>query len=164
MINLKPDYYKIGEWVNRNIKYNISYSGKDLSISDIIRIKQGVCQHYTLLYNSLLNSIGIEAVDSSGYSVTDLNNPTDGRHAWTIAKIDGKWIGLDATWGIFSGYLPLCHLFQNFELHYNPQCIEIFGKVDCKIKEEVKFVEIVNFSCDMPYIDIIIEIVNYVKK
>ena len=151
----RPDYYKIGKWVKNNIEYNISYSGKDLSISDIINLKQGVCHHYSILYNSLLNSIGIETVYATGYSVKDLNNPTNGRHGWTVAKIDGKWIGLDATWGIFSGYLPLCHLFQDFEVYYLPSCYGIFGKVNCNIKdEEIKLVEIVNFSCDMPYIDV----------
>ena len=65
----KPDYYKIGKWVYQNIEYNINYSGKNLSISEIIKLKQGVCQHYSILYNSLLNSIGIETVYASGYSV-----------------------------------------------------------------------------------------------
>ena len=89
-----------------------------------------------MLYNSLLNSIGIETVYATGYSVKDLNNPTNGRHGWTVAKIDGKWIGLDATWGIFSGYLPLCHLFQVFEAHYLTSCYGIFGIVNCNIKDE----------------------------
>ncbi len=151
----KPDYYKIGKWVYNNIIYNISYSGETLSIADIIEIKQGVCHHYTLLYNSLLNSIGIETIYASGYDVKDLNNPTKGRHAWTIAKIDGKWIGLDATWGLFSGYLPLCHLFTDFGTSYLPLYYSIGGKVDFNEKEEeIKLVEIVNFTCDMPYIDI----------
>ena len=65
----KPDYYKIGKWVYQNIEYNKSYLGKDLSISEIIELKQGVCHHYSILYNSLLNSIGIETVYASGYSV-----------------------------------------------------------------------------------------------
>ena len=65
----KPDYYKIGKWVYQNIEYNISYFGENLSISEIIKLKQGVCQHYSILYNSLLNSIGIETVYASGYSV-----------------------------------------------------------------------------------------------
>ena len=150
----KPDYYKIGKWVKNNIKYNISYFGKDLSISDIINLKQGVCHHYSMLYNSLLNSIGIETAYANGYSVDDLDNPTDGRHGWTIAKIDGKWIGLDATWGIFSGYLPLCHLFQNYDTKYLSSYIGYGGKVEFNTKgEEVKLIEIVNFSCEMPYID-----------
>ena len=151
----KPDYYKIGKWVYNNIKYNISLSGKELSISEIINIKQGVCHHFSILYNSLLNSIGIETVYATGYSVKDLNNPTNGRHGWTVAKIDGKWIGLDATWGIFSGYLPLCHLFQNFGASYLASYSSFGGKVNFNEKEEeVKLVEIVNFKCDIPYLDI----------
>ena len=86
----KPDYYKIGKWVYKNIQYNISYSGKELSISEIIKLKQGVCMHYSLLYNSLLNSIGIETVYVTGYSVKNLNDVTKGLHAWTVAKVDGN--------------------------------------------------------------------------
>ena len=154
-LSTKPDYYKIGKWVYNNIKYNISYSGKTLSINKIIELKQGVCHHYTILYNSLLNSIGIETVYAAGYSVKNISKPTDGRHGWTVAKIDGKWIGLDATWGIFSGYLPLCHLFQDFESSFLPTYFNIGGKVDFNEKEEeVKFVEIVNFNCDLPYLNI----------
>ena len=52
-----PAYFKIGKWIYNNIKYNISYSVQSLNISQIINIKQGVCQHFTELYNSLLNSI-----------------------------------------------------------------------------------------------------------
>ena len=151
----KPDYYKIGKWVYQNIEYNKSYLGKDLSISEIIELKQGVCHHYSILYNSLLNSIGIETVYASGYSVKNLNEPTNGRHGWTVAKINGKWIGLDATWGIFSGYLPLCHLFQNFGLSYLTSYNSIEGDVKFNEKsDEVKLIEIVNFHCDMPYLDI----------
>ena len=151
----KPDYYKIGNWVYKNIKYNISYLGKTLSISDILDIKQGVCHHYTLLYNSLLNSIGIETLYVTGYSVKNISNPTNGLHAWTVAKVDGKWIGLDSTWGIFSGYLPLCHLFITYGRSYYPSYYNYGGNSTFHEKdEEVKLVEIVNFNCDLPFIDI----------
>lgn len=151
----KPDYYKIGKWVYKNIQYSYDYSGIELSISDIINIKQGVCHHYTLLYNALLNSIGIETVYITGYSVKDLDNPTDGLHAWTAAKIDGKWIGLDATWGLFTGYLPLCHLFKTFGSTYLPSCNNYGGQVNFnKKEEEITLVEIINFSCKMPYVDV----------
>jgi hypothetical protein len=150
----KPDYYKIGKWVYENIQYNISYFGKEISISEIIKLKQGVCHHYTLLYNSLLNSIGIETVYVTGYSVKNLNDATKGLHAWTVAKVDGKWIGLDATWGIFSGYLPLCHLFITFNYYYLTYFRYYGGEVNFNEINEVKLVEIVNFHCDIPYLDI----------
>ena len=152
----KPSYYKIGKWIYKNIKYNISLSGKSLNISQIINLRQGVCHHLTLLYNALLNSIGIEAVYASGYSIKDLKNPTDGRHAWTVAKINGKWLGLDATWNIFNedGYLPQCHLFLDFGSSHSISTYSNGGEVNLVEKEDIKIVEIVNFECDKPYLNI----------
>ena len=152
----KPSYYKIGKWIYKNIKYNISLSGQSLNISQIINLRQGVCHHLTLLYNALLNSIGIEAVYASGYSIKDLKNPTDGRHAWTVAKINGKWLGLDATWNIFNedGYLPQCHLFLDFGSSHSISTYSNGGEVNLVEKEDIKIVEIVNFECDKPYLNI----------
>ena len=42
------------------MNFNCDYSGQKLTISDILRIKQGVCKHYTELYNSLLNSMELK--------------------------------------------------------------------------------------------------------
>ena len=155
-VSSKPSYYKIGKWVYNNINYNISYSGESLNISQIINLRQGVCHHFTELYNALLNSIGIETVYASGYSIKDLKNPTDGRHAWTVAKINGKWLGLDATWNIFNedGYLPQCHLFLDFGSFHSMSTFSFGGKVNFVEKEDVKIVEIVNFECDKPYLNI----------
>ena len=152
-----PEYYKIGKWVYKNIRYNISLSGKSLNISTIINIKQGVCQHFTELYNSLLNSIGIEAVIALGYIVNGKTNPTDGdRHAWTVAKIGDKWLGLDATWNIFNkdGYLPQCHLFSSFSVFYVISTNSNGGIVNFVEREDIKLVEIVNFECEKPYLNI----------
>jgi len=56
----KDDYVKLGKWVHKNMNFNCDYSGQKLTISDILRIKQGVCKHYTELYNSLLNSMELK--------------------------------------------------------------------------------------------------------
>ena len=34
-------------------------------------------------------------------------------HAWSAIKIDGKWLPFDAIWGIFSGKLPVSHIFKS---------------------------------------------------
>ena len=47
-------------------------------------------------------------------SVIDLNE----RHAWTVAKIDDKWIPLDSTWGMFNGKLHIGHIFKYFGDYY----------------------------------------------
>ena len=33
-------------------------------------------------------------------------------HAWSLINVNGKWYPFDATWGILSGKLAVCHVFQ----------------------------------------------------
>ena len=102
----KPYYYSIGKFVNSHITYNISCLGKNLTVKEIFYNQQGVCEHYTILYNTMLNSIGIKSLYISGWAFqgdeTSGDKNTIG-HAWTAALIDGKWIELDSTWGLFEG-------------------------------------------------------------
>ena len=117
----KPNYYKIGKFVNSYITYDSAFFGEDLTISDIYNGKRGVCEHYTLLYNAMLNAIGIKTVYISGWAFS--NDQTSGNkntdtHAWTGALINNKWIELDATWGLFEG-IPAGHILKNF---YNERC------------------------------------------
>ena len=70
--------------------------------------------------NALLNSIDIPAIYVCGLAnngeggKTQIKDTERERHAWTLAKIEGRWIPLDATWGIFKGILPVSHIFQNY--------------------------------------------------
>ena len=114
-----PSYYKIGMWLYYNINYNSSYTGKKLTVDEIIENKIGVCEHFTILYISLLNSIGIKAIHIHGYSADSndiFTNPiidTSYGHAWVLAYINNKWIGLDATWGLVEGNLPISHIYSS---------------------------------------------------
>ena len=111
-----PDYYKLGKFVNGYMTYDLSYSGKTLTLDEIYKEKKGVCEHYTLLYNAMLNAIGIKTLFVGGWAFdkeqTSGDKDTIG-HAWTAALIDGKWKELDATWGLFEG-IPAGHIFKNF--------------------------------------------------
>ena len=64
----------------------------------------------------MLNSIGIKSLYISGWAL-DGNQISGDRntvgHAWTAALIDGKWIELDSTWGLFEG-IPAGHIIKNF--------------------------------------------------
>ena len=55
-----------------------------------------------------------------GYVQTENDNNInlENLHAWTLAKIDGKWVPLDATWNIFVGRLPLGFIFRYFGDYY----------------------------------------------
>ena len=127
------NYKKIGKWVHKYITYNLSYTGKQMSAREIYNTKIGVCEHFTKLYNTLLVSIGIDAVKVGGYALdrTEEDNKTmkveeshiefskgvlleNERHAWSLAKINGVWTPLDATWNMFEGHVPLSHIFSNY--------------------------------------------------
>ena len=127
-----PVYKKLGKWVHDYLKYNINLKGKILTAKDIYNIRSGVCEHYTLLYNTLLVSQGIEAIQVSGYAlditedniikeneftkqiINEPNSMKSLRHAWTLAKVDGEWIPIDATWNMFEKNVPITHIFQHY--------------------------------------------------
>ena len=126
----RPNYKKIGKWVYKNITYNVSLVGKSFTAMEIYNNKQGVCSHFTILYNTLLNAYGIKAFKVAGYAldITEYNTQvkhkksekrnssgkSSERHAWTLAKIDGEWVPLDASWNLFDKKVPVTHLFQNY--------------------------------------------------
>ena len=112
-----PTHVVLGRWVYNNMNYDISYTGRQLTVDEILNGLVGVCEHFTRLYNALLQSVGIDAVYTTGFafnSKTKLSYPGSSRHAWTIAKINNKWVPLDATWSIFGGKIPTCHVFQAY--------------------------------------------------
>ena len=116
--NAHPDkpYYHIGKFVNSHIEYDIIYVGNNLTLKEIFEGRKGVCEHYTLLYNAMLNAIGIKTIYISGWAFDQDKTSGDKStltHAWTAALIDEKWIELDATWGLFEG-IPAGHIFKNF--------------------------------------------------
>ena len=155
-----PEYYIIGKWIYSNLKYNKSLSGKTYTIDEIIEYKTGVCEHFTLLYLALLNSIGIKAVYAHGYSADEENiydNPsisTSTGHAWVIAYINNKWIGLDATWGIVEGNLPISHIYVSSI--YNGFTVRLSGSgvKYGNIINKIEFVEIVDVICEDYYIKV----------
>jgi len=110
------DFVKIGKWVHKNIKYDISYKGKnDITAVETYNKRVGVCHHFTKLYNALMYSLGYQCIYVSGYAIksNDCFNKDDG-HAWSLIKVNNKWLPFDATWGIFSGKLPVCHIFYSY--------------------------------------------------
>ena len=59
-------------------------------------------------------SLGYKVVYVSGYALDKKDHyDTSDSHAWSLFKIDGKWPPFDATWDIFSGKLPVTHIFKH---------------------------------------------------
>lgn len=88
-------------YVARTMNYDMEKFGKntfawDDSALKALRTRQGVCQDYVFLTLALLRSIDIESRFIEGEA--------DGqRHAWVEAKLNGRWVSMDPTWG--SGYI-----------------------------------------------------------
>ena len=111
-----PDIVKVGKWVKKNIKYDLSYSGRnDITATETINNRIGVCHHFTKVFNALMYSLGYQVIYVSGYALDKKDTfGKEDAHAWSLIKIDGKWLPFDATWGFFSGKLPVCHIFKQF--------------------------------------------------
>lgn len=79
--------------VNGNCEYN------DINFSSLLKSLSGtgVCYHYAILTNKLLNKIGIKSYLVSGYTKAGLG------HEWLNVYLDDKWYGLDPTWIKFEG-------------------------------------------------------------
>jgi hypothetical protein len=110
------EFVKIGKWVNENIKYDIRYKGREnISATETFNNKAGVCHHLTKLYNALMYSLGFKCVYVSGYAMDKkVSFSNEEAHAWSLFKINGKWLPFDATWGLFSGKLPSSHIFKGY--------------------------------------------------
>ena len=110
------DYMKIGMWVNKNIKYDLTYLEKtDLTAMDIYNKRKGVCHHFTKLSNALLYSLGYQVIFVYGY-ICENNKEfnENSAHSWSLIKIDNKWYPFDSKWNFFSGKLPVSHIFGVF--------------------------------------------------
>ena len=111
-----PDIVKIGKWIKENIHYDISYSGRnEITATQTLNNKIGVCHHFTKVFNALLYSLGYQVIYVSGYALDKKDTfGKEDAHAWSLVKIDGKWLPFDATWGFFSGKIPVCHVFKQY--------------------------------------------------
>lgn len=154
------DYIILGRWVYNNIKYNSNYTGKNWTVDEILDNRIGVCSHKTILYNAFLNCINIDTLYAKGFAHTNGGYivDLDTRHSWTIAKIDGKWIPLDATWNFFSGKLPLGFVFRYYHETFrrvdsNWHAFDILGKS-----------YISNKLGSNPEDDLIIEAISFISR
>lgn len=96
---------KITLYVVENIEYDddCGVNGKceynDINFNSLLKSLsgKGVCYHYAILTNELLNRVGIKSYLVSGYTKKGLG------HEWLNIYLDEKWYGLDPTWIKFEG-------------------------------------------------------------
>jgi len=139
-----PEYIRIAQWVNKNIEYDESYLAKDMMIPNILNEKRGVCIHYSLLYEKMLRTVGIPATAVAGLSY-NIEKGEFEQHSWVLVYINNEWVPIDPTWGIYSGKLPVSHIFTykntTNEVNYTIFDYKDVDKVTTNIREEVEFLE-----------------------
>ena len=82
----------IQKWVSSNINYD-GPSGAPATIDMIYYFfnqKEAKCEGYTMITNYMLYLCGIPT--ATGRNLT---------HEWSVAFVDGEWIYIDSTWGLF---------------------------------------------------------------
>jgi hypothetical protein len=118
------DYMKIGLWVHKNIKYDLNYTDKDeLTPADVYYQRAGVSHHFTQLTNALLYALGYKVIYIMGYiSQNNKEFNQDSSHSWSLINLNNKWYPFDSTCGIFSGKLPISHIFDKYFYHTGTMC------------------------------------------
>lgn len=92
------DYERIKaiyKWICAHISYDTGYT--ITTADECWEKKSGVCQGYCELFYRIAEPLGIEVVIVDGESKSQSGAP--GKHAWICAKIEGKNILIDPTWG-----------------------------------------------------------------
>jgi len=95
--------YEVAKWTNENINYNLATLSVEAKKDAgwVLENKEGVCSELTVLYISMMRSLGVPAKFVSGVSYTDLTNDF-GNHAWAEVYFPGYgWVAFDPTYGQF---------------------------------------------------------------
>ncbi|NQV91133.1 transglutaminase domain-containing protein [Candidatus Woesearchaeota archaeon] len=106
--------FKLAEWVERNIKYDLNTltATASQSASWTLENKEGVCDEMTSLFVAMARSLGIPARFVSGvsYTTSDLFDKPWQPHGWgEVYFPDVGWVGFDITFGEY-GYVDVTHI------------------------------------------------------
>ena len=83
----------------------------------------------------MLRSINIPAVSVIGLGY-NLEKKTFENHSWVLVNYNNQWIPIDPTWNLYSGKLPITHIFMYKNLDTNFQFSKI-GSLD-KLRIDIK--------------------------
>lgn len=106
--------FKLADWVNSNIDYNLSTVTKDASLpsSWVLKNRRGVCDEMSNLFISMVRSLGIPARSVSGIAYTDseLFDENWGAHGWAEVYFpDYGWVPFDPTYNQL-GFVDSTHI------------------------------------------------------
>lgn len=126
----------IYNYTAENISYDVNKFKNnafewDDSALKTLELKTGVCQDYAYLAGALLRASHIPARVITGKAGTGLFKEN---HAWIEAKVNGKWITMDPTWG--SGYVQNDKYIATFTNKYFDPNKKEFAKTHIRDKIE----------------------------
>ncbi|MEM4266649.1 MAG: transglutaminase-like domain-containing protein [Candidatus Nanoarchaeia archaeon] len=100
--------YKVGEWVRKNIKYDLNTLTATVvqKSSWVLTNKEGVCDEITNLYISMMRSLGVPTRFVSGVVYSNVNYQFE-NHGWAEVYMPGQgWIPVDVTFGQYGWVDP----------------------------------------------------------
>ena len=103
--------FKISEWVNNNIEYNLSSTTADAALKSswVLNSKEGVCDEISSLFISLSRSVGIPSRFISGFAYSNLDYNFE-NHGWAEVYFPGEgWVPYDITFEQF-GWIDPSHV------------------------------------------------------
>lgn len=106
--------FKLAEWVEENIKYELTTltAGTSQKASWVLEHRQGVCDEMTSLFIAMCRALGIPARFVSGVSYTssELFKEKWLPHGWAEVYFPGYgWVELDIAFGEY-GYIDVTHI------------------------------------------------------
>ena len=114
--NKISDIAKIGKWVKKYIKFDIKYRNKyDISARQTLDKRVGASYHITQLFNALMHSLNYKCICVYGYYAckTTIYHQND-LHFWSLINVNNEWLPFDATFGYFTGKLPISYVFCSY--------------------------------------------------
>jgi hypothetical protein len=135
-----PLHAKIVNFVNKSIKYDLSYFGKLLTVEQILQSRAGVCSEFATLFNALARVARIPSSIVHGYAFGEYDKFES--HAWNMIFVDNKWIYVDPTWNLSSGMVSSSHIYIK-DNRKEELLLQFKGKgTDIKIDREFQINEI----------------------
>lgn len=92
----------VHDWVATHIAYDVASLDPEQrapqDAATVFTTRQAVCSGYANLVVALAGAAGIEAVVVNGHVRDRYGVRSPIGHAWNAARVDGRWLLLDATW------------------------------------------------------------------
>ncbi|WP_340198616.1 transglutaminase-like domain-containing protein [Ascidiimonas sp. W6] len=112
-ISIFQNLQQLNEKVFKTIHFKTNITNVNTSVSDVLKIKAGVCQDFTHLFCAVARKNGIPSRYISGYLHQGKGYFGDSQmHAWAEAYIPHMgWVGFDPTNNILAdhNHIKVCH-------------------------------------------------------